>query len=235
MKIHASPKKVGYFLLGIAFFLVILSVIVNVFYQLGYCDEGIGLMAYKNFNVDAERNVPTYFSSLNLFFSSMLMVLCFGLNMNRSKKNFTWLFLSAVFLFLSFDEMTEVHEAFAEIMRGVGIGGPGRFYYAVWTIPYLVFGLIVLLVAIRFLRTLPRYLMIAYIQAGIIFVAGAVGFDVALSFVPDMSIHVIFFSIEEFMEMSAVIYFIYATLRYIKLEFKSIKVAFVSEKTARID
>jgi len=226
MKIHASPRKIGVFLFGIAVLLVVLSVVVNVLHQLGHCEEGIGLMAYKNFNVNAERNVPTYFSALNLFFASMLMALCYALNLNREKKSYSWLFLSAVFLFLSFDEMTEVHEAFAEIMRNAGIGGPGRFFYAVWAIPYLVFGLTVLLIAFKFLKTLPRYLARAYIRAGILFVIGAVGFDVFLAFVPNMSIHVIFFTIEEFLEMSAIIYFIYATLRYIKLEFKSVKFAF---------
>lgn len=64
------------------------------------------------FNLDRERNFPSYYSGLKLFVVAVLASAVFTLSSKKSTRVF-WAISSAVFIFLALDDLTELHENIA--------------------------------------------------------------------------------------------------------------------------
>lgn len=86
------------------------------------------------FNVDKEMNIPTLYSSCAMIFASLLLGLIAYVHFNKSEKYLAWAGLSAIFLFLALDEMTELHEMLVGPVRN-SLNTTGILYFA-WVIPY---------------------------------------------------------------------------------------------------
>src|SRR3972149_7933048 len=104
MEIVIRPKKVTIVIAAMASSLI-LAGIVGVFsrFVLGLATV-FGLV--EMFDLDAEGNIPTYFSTILIFGCFVLLCFIGVVRKMADKTYFLWLLLAAIFLFLSFDEFT---------------------------------------------------------------------------------------------------------------------------------
>ena len=181
------------------------------------------------FSVGSDGNIPTYYSAFALLFSSGLLAFT-GYLIRKAGRPMVlyWFGLSVVFLFMSADEMLELHERLIEPLRTT-LGTSGAFYYA-WVIPYGIAVLTIGAIYLRFLLHLPRRTAIGFIVAGAVFVTGAIGFEMLGGVIYEQSgsnntYYVFVQTIEEMLEMVGIAIFIYAITDYIAGEFDSVTVS----------
>jgi hypothetical protein len=131
-------------------------------------------------DVGVEQSLPTYVSVVNLILASILAFIIYI--HERAKANsdaMYWLFLSLLFLFLSFDEFAGIHEKFAHLyevlVRKEIISRQLSTHQ--WLPFSLLFISVVAIILFPFLRKLPKDTLRYFIIAGFVFVAGAVGFE----------------------------------------------------------
>ncbi|MCH9653318.1 MAG: hypothetical protein K0U86_14805 [Planctomycetes bacterium] len=169
--------------------------------------------------VDYEGNLPTWYSSIALLLSSV--VLCLIAMSKRAEKDqytFHWFFLSGLFFLLSMDEVASIHECAIEPMRKL-IDAKGVLHYA-WVIPGGIFVLLVAGFMLRFLISLPARTRNLFLLAGAVFVGGAIGIEMvsafhAFSHGEKNLLYSLIITLEEAMEMLGVIIFIHASLEYL--------------------
>lgn len=87
------------------------------------------------FNLDIERNIPTFYSTLLLLISaSLLMVITKHVKANSRDHLLQWTALTIGFLFLSYDEAFSLHERLVAPMREIiGMKSLGVFHFA-WVV-----------------------------------------------------------------------------------------------------
>jgi hypothetical protein len=186
------------------------------------------------FNVGREGNIPTFLSSLMLFFSALLLALiAIAKRADRWFKH--WAALAAIFLFLSLDEAAQMHEPVTTLLRSL-LGTSGIFHYA-WVIPYGVLTVIAFVVYIAFLRQLPPRIRWLIATAGAIYVCGALGIELiegatlaTLAIEEIGRPRIVTNSIEEAMEMVGVIVFIHALLAYMESEMGGLRIGLASRR-----
>jgi hypothetical protein len=134
------------------------------------------LQELRQFDLDAENNVPSWWSSSLMLASAMVLFLFAKADDNRGLfHSKIWLPLAVVFLLLSIDESASFHEALMNPLRTV-LGAGGIFYYA-WVVPaFLCLALFGLLILRSFLQ-LPGNVQFAFALAGTIYVSGALGME----------------------------------------------------------
>jgi hypothetical protein len=175
------------------------------------------------FDLDTEANVPSFFNSL-LFF--LIAVLFFLVGRASNKWRLQWLLLSAIFIFLTVDEGSQIHERFIlPTLRFLDTGkqSAGWLYYA-WVIPY---GTALLLLGVfywRFIMDLPARTRIGLFVGGIVYLAGAVFFELWSGReawqVHDMGLeqnltYVLRYTVEECMEMIGLMIFIHTLMLHL--------------------
>lgn len=171
------------------------------------------------FNVGADGNLPTYYSALSLLVSAILLLLiAVSTTSHRISDRKYWYALAAIFTFLSTDEMLQIHEHLIEPLRST-FGTSGIFYYA-WVIPYGLGVLVLACVYLPFLLRLPRRTAILFVVAGASFVGGAIGIEVVSGLISeargnDNPTYVALQTLEELLEMTGIVIFIYALADYI--------------------
>lgn len=176
----------------------------------------------KWFDFNLENNVPTWFSVCILALSMLLLLVIYLHHREAGKKDaHFWRSLSLVFLFLSVDEMVQVHEEVARILRPeLGAGVPSIFYWA-WVIPYGLFAIGAGLYFLRFVRSLPPDIRNLFFISGAMFVTGALGMELLEGhfYVKYGLNHIynrILYCVEELLEMGGITLFIHALLRYME-------------------
>ena len=176
-------------------------------------DNVYGLLPLFDFNT--ERNVPTFFSSVLLACSALLLLALGRLHGAANGERAPWIWLGGIMAFLAVDESASIHERLTAPVREA-LGASGIIYYA-WVLPYSVL-LVVLLLALRgFLLRLDRVDRRRILTAGGVFVLGAIGVEL-LSGVVDESrgkenlAYALLYTVEETLELCGVILFIRALL-----------------------
>jgi hypothetical protein len=170
-----------------------------------------GLIRY--FDVGRESNFPTYISSVNLLIAAVLCCLIYLFS--RFQHAFAsryWILLAAIFVFLSIDEATMIHERF-EGLRG---------FFPEWQVvpsrhSWLFAGVAVALILggsmLPFLFALPRKLAISFVVGGALFAFGVIGMEFVGSlmlnhgFSPDGPAYQIRRLLEEACEMFGIVIF----------------------------
>ncbi len=228
MNLSISPKKVLRYLLLVILFLVICNILV-IYLKLSKAD-GIFKNVIYFFDVDHERNLPTFYSALALLVASFLLLIISIFQKNKRRERFQWMGLSLVFAFLSLDEMTVIHEQLFTPMQSL-FNTSGLLYYA-WYIPYGAILLVLVIIYAKWLFKLPKRVMILFIISGIIFVSGAVGFEAVSGYYDELYgqdnvAYCVSYTLEETFEMCGVAIFIYALLIYMSgtIERFNIKIA----------
>ncbi len=130
----------------------------------------------RHFNMDSEGTLPAWFSSIVLIAAAALLAAIAGLSRNDRDADWRrWAFLSAIFLYLSVDEATAIHEVFIKPLRSAFDLG-GVFYFS-WVLPALAVLPIVGLYFLPFLLRLPRRHALRFMGCAALFVGGALGME----------------------------------------------------------
>ena len=189
----------------------------------------------KLFRLDSEGNIPTFYSASTLLLcSALLAIIAFAKKKEDAPYRLHWKALSIIFLFMSLDEASALHEMTIEPLRSAL--SAGGFLYLTWVVLGTVFVLILVLAYLRFLADLPRKTRNLFLVAGAIFVGGALGMEMIGGYyvspyagqsVPPSRICNIYLNyqmisaVEELLEMLGIVVFIYALMSYISFNVKN--------------
>lgn len=231
MEINITPKGIKKFFIGIIGLLVgahLLGLCSTFFFNHNYVFGFVPL-----FDLDEEQNVPTWFSSIALLLCSLLLAFIAS-ETERQKKPYyyNWAVLAGIFLFLSIDEYASLHEGFTNPLRE-SFNLTGYFYFA-WVIPYGLVLIGLMIFYYKFLFSLPVKTRNNFILAGLLYLTGAIGFDMLGGFQWELYdkydpafniyLYVLYSTIEEILEMTGIAIFIYGLSRYIGEELKGIAI-----------
>jgi hypothetical protein len=187
------------------------------------------------FNVDEERNIPTYFSSVILLFASLL---CAVIVLLESKERYYWLILALGFLLISMDEFIGLHEKLNALVTSVTkTSFTGTLYFA-WLIPA---SLLVLILAILFYGLLMRLdtkMRESLFLAACFFIGGSMIIEALtapyyeqfiVNAIPLPFIYSVLTTLEEGLEMAGVILFINTLLHYIHSHHPDLSIKLASD------
>ena len=202
-----------------------------------------GLLKFlRIFKANSDHTAGTWYSSLTLLLcSSLLGIIAAAKKRYGDRYTRHWGVLSIIFLLLSVDEVAKIHETIGTMfwtsVKSADLIPRSFMNYAsvyFWIVPGAVFVLIVLLGYLRFLAHLPKKTLVLFLVAGALFVGGALGMEILearrvsyfaetknVPYNPEIWLAVQT-SIEEALEMSSIIVFIYALLSYIGSHVKEV-------------
>ena len=143
-------------------------------------DYGFGLRRQGGFrwlaSLDMEQNPQTWYQSVSIAWCAALLTVCGAVARRRHERYWRyWLSFAALFAFMSLDEMSGLHDRISEPLRRL-VTGHGVFYFA-WI---LAWGAVLLVVGVTHLRwflALPTASRSRFVLAGVVYVTGAVGFE----------------------------------------------------------
>jgi len=171
------------------------------------------------FDLDDERNIPTWFSSTSL----LLCAVCLGLvaaakTRERDRYTWDWRILAMIFLCLSLDEAAGLHELTVKPLRSM-LGADGMLLYT-WVVLGAAFLVLFMAAYLRFFRKLPPDTRWLFAIAGTLCVGGALGMELVGGYYASLYGHrnlmfATLTTIEEVGEMAGVLIFIHALLSYI--------------------
>ncbi len=178
------------------------------------------------FNFDTESSIPALYSSIALLFTSLLLSIVALVNKKNNLSWIPWAVLAVIFIFLGIDETVGIHERTMIPTRKL-FQTSGILYNA-WVIPYSILLLIFVISYLKFLIRLPRKIMKLFIFSGLIFIAGAIGFESLSGRYGEVHginnfLYSFYYTCEETLEMIGIILFIYAILTYLSDEYDSFK------------
>lgn len=223
LTVFLSPRKVFQVLTVIVICLSIVSLAGQFSrYVLGH---GSLLGLIRLFNVGQDSNVPTWYSSVTLLFCSFLLALiATSRKTDRTRYALHWKVLSAIFLFISIDEVAMIHES-ADVILGSSISRTGFLRYG-WIAVGIPLTLVFVLSYLKFLVHLPKKTRLLFIVAGTIFISGGLGAEMFAGNHYDLygfdMTYAIITAVEEFCEMFGIVVFIYALLSYINENLKEV-------------
>lgn len=226
---HISLKRLPPILARTAILLVVLSSAFQlVKFTTGH-DTVFGLVSL--FNLNAERNLPSFFSSLMLSLAAFILATTYSL-MRASQQGPYWLVLAVGFGVMAVDEAVSLHERLVNPVRNL-LGYDQNFgvFYFAWVIPAFFLTAILGLSFLRFLKRLDRPTRYAFIFSAMLYLGGALGMEMLggwydEKYGPENLGYVTCFTIEESLEMAGVIYFIRALLRYLETQVRVVNVTF---------
>jgi len=173
-------------------------------------------------HVDSEGNLPAWLSSAMLLGVAALAALTASAAGRRGDRLARyWWVLACIFLFLSLDEVSEAHEQLIHPLR-YALDLSGAFYWS-WVIVGLAVVPAVGLAFIPFLRALPRRTTVLLVVAGGVYVAGALGLEMASGYYysnrweRDLGYQLIT-TVEELLEMQGTVLFLYGVLDHMRRE-----------------
>lgn len=225
-------------LAAIAVFLAIQSI------ALQYLDENQGggedtfIAVYAQItNSNLEASIPTWYAaSLLLFCAILLTVIGVAKRLHQDGYARHWLGLAVIFLYMSLDEGSMIHEELTDPLRA--LFNVTNYLYFAWMLVGIPVALTIAIIYARFILDLPARIRVLFILAGSCYVGGAV-FIEAISanmwYLNDgASLHyMIVGTIEEFFEMIGAIILIYALLLHIPQVQITINLAATPAQTAR--
>lgn len=216
-----TSKRILHYNIGFIIILCLFNIANHVLYrEFGY-DHLLGFSRLVHF--DIEGNLPSWFSTINLFIASILLFVIsksdYAKQQNQQKY---WLVLTLIFIFMSFDENAMFHETIGEII--LGITGPLADFTWLGTVPYMIAIPILLMFLYKFLFALKPYFRNMFVLCGFIFCLGALGFEYLgfLNFyvgpnsdnAGDSYTYLLMNTLEESLEMFGVVLFIFSLLRF---------------------
>jgi hypothetical protein len=228
-QISLNPLKIACVLGAVAFFLVLASIAGQLmFFMTGNKLYGLILL----FDIDAEYNIPTFFSMLLLLFAALLLAVITILERKRTGSHvFHWTILSFGFLVMAIDEVVCIHERLVNPLRRLlGPNNPGIFNFA-WVIPGIALVLVLALFFLKFWLRLPTKTRLTFLMAAAIYIGGCIGFELIGGHYAKLhGIHNLAYSmlttVEESLEMAGVIFFIWGLLVYLADTHKEVQFQF---------
>ena len=132
------------------------------------------------FDMDIEANLPTFYNAFLFFIAASLLYLA-GLS-EQGKNRRAWNLLALIFVFLGFDEASQIHEKLIFAMwRLLDHGQKTRvemgWLYHAWVIPYGLALIALLAVLVPFLIRMSSTTRNGLIVSGAVYLTGAVLFE----------------------------------------------------------
>lgn len=223
--LRASPARLRFGFVVAAAALVVVHLILQTVRFITDNHRLGGLLS--SFSLGSDTSIPAYYSALAILFCAVL-AFAIGASPTDAPDVKSWLGLSAIFVFLSVDEMLGFHEKLVEPMDDA-LDTSGLLLYA-WVIPYGLAGLVFLAVYVPFLRRLPASTARRFVFAGAVFVFGALGMEIVGGEYFDRHgaenvTYVALQTVEEMLEMAGIIVFIHALAEYGVARFGSMSMA----------
>ncbi len=129
------------------------------------------------FDVGEEGSLPSWFSTVNLFFSAMLLFLVYRDSVRQNFRHKTyWLLLAVSFFVLSLDESAELHERLERFQGFASSVAPVLATHA-WVLYGSIIAFIFFLVFIPFLRMIHKRTAVLFVISGAIFLLGSLGLE----------------------------------------------------------
>lgn len=170
------------------------------------------------FDLNWEHSVPTYWQGILLLGAAILLA-AVGISARNEVRPHRawWLVMAAMFVWLSFDELAEMHEMLGFSVQKL-FKPQGYFYYA-WVIPGIIGTVVTALICLRPLMQLPLRTSLWFIAAGLLYVGGALGVEMvsanhAYLYGEQNFIYCVLADAEESLEMTGVAVFTTALLDY---------------------
>ena len=235
---HISPQKITRALAVIVSLLIITGIAV----QSLRLSMGEEVMRQKHlwwlmdkFDLDGEFNVPNLYQTLTFFLCVGLLVMI-AQAASKFKNPFArhWWGLAGFFLYLALDEGVELHEMTILPLRSI-FGTDGYFYYA-WVLLAVMIVPIIGALYLRFLWDLPAKFRWLFMTGGGFFITGAavmemVGGKVRKVYGLESIQYVSETIMEESLEMTGILIFIYALLSYLSHYVKEFQLQFFEQKS----
>jgi hypothetical protein len=218
-----APAIVARGLAAMILGLTLMHILVQIAFFVFGRDHLLGLTPL--FDMNQENNIPTWYSGIVFFLASAALAVVAAAK-HRARAPFArhWTVLAFIFLYLSLDELTRIHENWGPLLeqplgflRSPGVmGGALR---NLWVIPAFLLAVAVGAAYVRFLLQLPSRTRTLFLVSGVAFVAAAVGMEMLGAsysaaggrFKPGFMVLVTF---EEAIEMASIAMFLYAVLDY---------------------
>lgn len=233
-KVVFKPLKTALILSGISIFLSIASVLTWYVPRRFQIDVG---KLYNLFYLDNEMNFPTFFSVLLMLACAVLLVIIGIEDQVKKNKYFRhWYFLAFGFFFMAGDDFMLLHEKLMNPMNKLfGINRISEFLTFSWIVPYFVIVVILAVSYFRFVRDLPKRSKILFMAAGFVYLFGIFAMEMIGGYIKktygfETREYVVVSTIEEFLEMSGLIFFVYGLMDHINRQVSQIKLVFGSEK-----
>jgi len=219
LSIDVSSKKVAWALALVALCLTAVS-------MAGHFLRPVLGEVVRLFGVGSDTGIPAWYSSLALFFASVLVMTIAAARKARGDRRYLyrWTFLSVIFLYLSADEMLALHEKASSTLVQPILKATPYSSSALLNYPWIVlYGPLVLIFALAYLRfwlDLPTRIQLLFFVAGGLFVGGGIvvevfnGWYAALYGTGDL-VAATMTHFEELCEMLGVTVFIYALMSHI--------------------
>ena len=174
--VKISPRTPWYLALIASVFLVLTAAA-----HLIVGSETSSLMGFRQLvGVDAEGNLPTWFSAALLHFAG---VLAWSISLKDSAANRrSWQAIAILLLLMGIDEIASLHNAPSRIV-GEFFGIRSGIMMNAWVIPAGILCLVVAISFVQFLRRQPLWLAGGLIAAAGLFVFGALVLEMASTYV----------------------------------------------------
>ena len=223
--IQITPAKIAILLAGIALFIILTSVMLDVIEELTWGQKFWGFRV--KFDLDQEANVPTYFSSLILLISAALFTVI-GMLKTSNHGAFAahWKGMGLIFFLLSVDETGVLHEKFIDIFQ-LYFKPTGIFFFG-WVVLAIPLVILTAFAYLRFFFHLPKKYKIFIFTSIFLYLAGAVGMEMmggwyAENYGENRPLYNVITTVEEILEIIGILTLIYTLLLYISQNFQELK------------
>lgn len=217
LKLSINPRTLSIRLsIGVMIFAVISTKIQISKYVYGYRSDWM-----DTFNLDREMNLPTWYSALMLAFCAILLgIIAAGKKTECDRFYRQWKLLSTLFWFFAIDEVLTLHEVLIipEVANALRLPW---FLHSMWVIPATILVAIFIKKYWRFTQNLPKQSRLHFVLAASLYIGGALLMEMVGSYFAELQgqqhlPYALIATLEEVMEMSGIIIFIYGLLVYIR-------------------
>lgn len=225
--LHISINSVVSILAIVTIALITLSLVGTCIKHFTGHDSGYGLL--PKFSLDAEGNIPSFFSALLLFFSGILFLII-SVYKRTAKDAFSqqWSLLAFIFMYMAVDEATEIHGL---VMRPLNdlYNFSGVFHFS-WVIVGIALLLFVAAYFARFFFSLTNTFRARFMAAAIVYICGLIGIEMVGGAYAEMYgeaniTYELLTTLEESLEMAGMILLIRALLLYMQAYLSEISVS----------
>ena len=177
----------------------------------------------RHIALNAEYCLPAWYSSLLLISAAGLLALATAsAARNGERYLFHWAVLAIMFVGLSADEATGVHEVAIEPLRD-GLSLSGIFHFG-WVIPGAILAGLAGLAYLPFLLALPGRSRLVFFTAGALFVGGALGMEMVGGYLltqhGEQSLaYIAAFTVEESLEILGATLFVTGLMGHLKRQY----------------
>jgi hypothetical protein len=224
--IKFNPKRTFIALIAILVILVGLSIWGQKIKYIGIGDihgpwhEFLIDILMQSFYLDLEGNIPTYYNVVLLLIpTALLFAIGAAKALQKDKFRYHWFALALVFLVLSIDEASSLHERLIKPMRE--FSDAGRLFHFAWIIPGIIAVILFGLFFLMFFMHLDRKFKILFLVSLAVYIGGVIGGEIVSGYYADSLglrnfTYAVVASLEESVEMIGASMIIYSLMKYIQ-------------------